>query len=101
MYQIQGKGKGKIKHHTMEYLSESAPVSPTPEESKPRVTDSSAPVAEPVTPGGTTQVLSGDEADVQMTPGISTSLPEKEPSTWTEVKRRHRTPTSNKTGKVS
>ena len=89
-------------------ITESAPVSPTPQDSKSVATDT------PATPNTAThssgdaksttamQQASGDEmTDVQMTPGISTSLPEKEPSIWTEVRRRHKTPTSNKTSKVS
>ena len=76
---------------------------------KPPVMDNlqSATETTTATPGGAAaqQIPSGDgDIDVQMTPGISTSLPEKEPSIWTEVKRRHRTPTSQtnvQTGKVS
>ncbi|XP_071504606.1 uncharacterized protein [Diadema antillarum] len=63
--------------------TESAPVSPTPGENN---------VHERVPENG---VPAGGQSTLQTprTPGLSTSLPEKEPGNWTEVKRRHKAPT--------
>ncbi|XP_041453585.1 la-related protein 1-like isoform X3 [Lytechinus variegatus] len=77
---------GKPYPYTSSYNkdTESAPVSPTPVEtieSSDRASD------------GETSGQGMSSMRVPMTPGLSTSLPEKEPGNWTEVKRRHKAPT--------
>ena len=71
-------------HDSPPCITESAPVSPTPAET--------ADAHERIPEGG---VPSEGQSTLQtpMTPGLSSSLPEKETGNWTEVKRRHKAPT--------